>query len=115
LQTGGVTTASVTSEKFVLNKGWRRNITPVTGALTVVDGYDYLAITSLTAAFTITLPATPTLGDSYTIKDTTGNAASFNVTIDGNGNNIDGGATFLFSQPYAAAIFTFTGTEWSVT
>lgn len=115
LQAGGSTTASARTNKFQFNKGWRRNITPVTGALTVVDGYDYLAITSLAAPYTITLPATPTLGDTYTIKDATGDAAINNLTVDGNGNNIDGLPTFLLSQPYAAATFTYTGSQWSVT
>lgn len=114
LQVGGVTTASAVENKFVFNKGWRRNITNVAGTTTVQDGYDYLAITTLSAPFTITLPATPVLGDTYTVKDTTGNAGTNNVTVDGNGNNIDGIGTFLLSQPYAAATFTFAGGQWSV-
>ena len=115
LQVGGSTTASARTNKFQFNKGWRRNITTVTGALTVVDGYDYLAVTALAAPYTITLPATPTTGDTYTVKDTTGDAATNNLTISGNGNNIDGAASFVLSQPYAAATFTYTGSQWSVT
>ena len=114
LQTGNSTTASATTTKFVFNKGWRRHITDVTADTTVVDGYDYLAVTALATPITIDLPATPTLGDTYTVKDTTGNAGTNNISVDGNGNNIDGASSFLLSQPYAAATFTFAGGQWSV-
>jgi hypothetical protein len=114
LQAGSTTTASVVPNKFVFNKGRRRNIVNVIGATTVQDGYDYLAITTLSAPFTVTLPANPTNGDEYVVKDTTGNAAISNVTVSGNGNNIDGSPTFLMSQPYSGATFTFTNNAWSV-
>lgn len=115
LQVGGTTTASLVTNKFVLNKGWRRNVVSVTAGLTIPDGYDYIAITSLTAPMTLTLPATPTTGDSFTIKDAVGNAATNNVTISGNGNNIDGASTAILSQNFSALVLTYTGTQWSIT
>jgi hypothetical protein len=115
LQAGGITTASVVTNKFVFNAGSRRNVTRVTGTYAVLASDDYIAVTTLTSAFTITLPASPTIGDSYQIKDTTGNALAFNVTIAGNGNTIDGLTNFVLAQPYAAATFTYTGVQWSVT
>jgi hypothetical protein len=117
IQNGGTTTASAVPNKFVFNRGWRRHITEISsagGTYAVLDDDDYIAITTLAVAFQIDLPATPTLGDTFTVKDTTGNAAISNVTISGNGNNIDGAASFLLSQPYAAATFTFAGGQWSV-
>lgn len=114
LQVGGVTTASLVTDKFVLNLGKRRHVTSITTTYPVVATDDFIAITTLAAPFTITLPATPTVGDEYQIKDTTGNAGASNVTVDGNGNNIDGISTFLLSQPYASATFTFAGGQWSV-
>jgi hypothetical protein len=114
LQVGGVTTASLVTNKFVFNAGRRRHTTNVTTTYPVVATDDYIAITTLAAPFTITLPATPTVGDEYVIKDATGNAAVSNVTVSGNGNNIDGAASFLLSQPYAAATFTFVNGQWSV-
>jgi hypothetical protein len=115
LQVGGTTTASVVTNKFVYNKGHRRNVTSVTTTYTVLDTDDYIAITTLAAPFTITLPASPTVGDEYTIKDATGNAGASTVTIAGNGNNIDGSASTVLNSAYAAATFTFAGGQWSIT
>jgi hypothetical protein len=114
LQVGGSTNASVTDSKFVLNKGWRRNITQISATYAVQSSDDYIAITSISAPFTITLPASPTLGDSFTFKDASGTAATNNVIISGNGNNIDGAATVTLSQNYSALVLTFTGTTWSI-
>jgi len=114
LQAGGVTTASVVTNKFVLNKGWRRNVTPVTTTYQVLATDDYIAITTIAAPFTITLPLTPTTGDTYTFKDAGGNAATNNVTISGNGANIDGAATVVLTQNYSALVLTYTGTQWSI-
>jgi hypothetical protein len=115
LQSGGSAIVRVHTNKVTFLKGFRRHITNVTGTYQVLVTDNYLAITTLSAPFTITLPANPLAGDEYIVKDTTGNAAISNVTIAGNGNNIDGSATFLFSQPYAGATFTFAGGNWSVT
>lgn len=118
LQNGGTTTASTVPNKFVFNRGQRRHVTSISsagGTYAVLADDDYIAITLLAVPFQINLPATPTLGDTFTIKDTTGDAGTNNVTVSGNGNNVDGSTTFLLSQPYAAAIFTFTGSQWSVT
>lgn len=114
LQVGTVTTASLVTNKFVFNLGRRRHTTNITTTYPVVATDDFIAITTLAAPFTITLPATPTVGDEYQIKDATGNAGVSNVTVSGNGNNIDGAASFLLSQPYAAATFTFVNGQWSV-
>ena len=114
LQAGGVTQAIVVPNKFVYNKGRRRHVTNVTSTYPIVVSDDYIAITTLSAPFTITLPSNPVNGDEYVVKDTTGNAAVSNVTVSGNGNNIDGASTFLLSQPYAGATFTFAGAQWSV-
>lgn len=115
IQVGGTTTASAVTNKFVLNKGFRRNVTSVTTTYAVLASDDLVAVTALAAPFTITLPATPVVGDEYVIKDATGLAGTNNLTISGNGANIDGAATFLMSQPYAAATFTFLNGQWSVT
>lgn len=114
LQVGGTTTASVVPGKFAFNKGWRRNVTNVTGAYGVLVTDDFLAITVLGASYTVSLPASPTLGDTYTLKDTTGNAGTFPVNVSGNGNTIDGVANFSLNQAYAAVNFTFAGGQWSV-
>jgi len=117
LQAGGSTVASVHTDKFIFAKGWRRNVSMISssGTYNVLDMDDYIAVVSLSAAFQINLPASPMIGDTYEVKDTTGNAVTFNITISGNGKNIDGAGTFVLTQAYASAAFTYTGTQWSVT
>lgn len=118
LQVSGVTTASLKTDKFILNKGQRRHVTTISsagGTFTIQDGYDFIAITTLAASFQINLPASPTLGDTYQVKDTTGNASvTVVVTISGNGHNIDGNASLALTIAYSSAVFTYTGTQWSI-
>lgn len=74
----------------------------------------YLLIGSNTGAITVLLPSTPSIGRSFEIKDN-GNAATNNITIDGNGNNIDGSSTLVISTNYKAVILRFNGTFWGIT
>jgi hypothetical protein len=115
LQVGGTTTASLVTNKFVFSKGRRRNITPVTGAYGVLATDDYLSVNTISSTYTITLPASPTTGDAYEIKDTNGNlSGTVNLIINGNGNNIDGTSTRTLTQPYTALVVTYTGSQWSI-
>jgi hypothetical protein len=104
------------SGTFSLLQGFRRHVTNLVANGS--DGYitpdeELVAITSLTAPTAIHLPAFPVLGDTYEIKDTTGNAATFPVTVSGNGSFIDGYAGSVINQAYAFKIFTWTGSSWS--
>lgn len=114
MQVGGTTTASAVPNKFVFNRGRRRNVTTVTTTYQVLTSDDLIAITTLAAAYVISLPATPTVGDMYEIKDTTGIAGVNVVTVSGNGSNIDGVASFLINQPYQAVSFVYVNGQWSV-
>tara|TARA_R110000851_G_scaffold53289_2_gene126380 strand:- start:112 stop:939 length:828 start_codon:yes stop_codon:yes gene_type:complete len=58
---------------------------------------------------TITLPSAPSLGDTHTVKQiVTG------TIIDGNGNTIDGGASYTLPIIYQSATLTYDGTEWVI-
>lgn len=85
-----------------------------TANYTVTTSDYYIGVGVLTSAITITLPASPTTGDEYIVKDVDGYAGLFSITISGNGKNIDGNATFIFANPYASANFTFSGSQWSL-
>lgn len=63
---------------------------------------------------TVNLPAAPLVGDWFVVKDGVGTAAASNITVDGNGNTIDGAATQLIATNYGALKFIFNGTEWNV-
>jgi hypothetical protein len=63
---------------------------------------------------TIVLPASPTLGQHFVITDFTGNAAANNITINGNGHNINGAATQVLSTNYQGVDLRYTGSVWSM-
>ncbi len=111
-------TAQVLIDKFVTNKGRRRSITDVDDTTypvgyTVVAGDDVISVTSVAAAFSVYLPASPVTGDTYTIKDSGGNAGTWTITVDAGLNTIDGVATYPMSTNYESFDVIYNGTEWS--
>ena len=81
---------------------------------TAVDG-DSLIITA--GSITITLPASPTAGDTVVVKDGTGAAATTNWTVARNGSNIASSATDLtFDKNWAEITMTYVDATvgWSV-
>jgi len=60
-----------------------------TSSFTAVAGEGYFCNTT-SSAFTVTLPSSPSAGDSVAIKDYAGTFASNNLTIARNGENIQG-------------------------
>ncbi len=74
-----------------------------TAAYTAAAG-DGVMVDTDSSAITITLPVSGTLGDVIRIMDATGNAATNNITVARNGNNIQGAATDLTIATNRAAI-----------
>ena len=77
-----------------------------TGAYLAVTG-DGVMVDTDSSAITITLPISsgpPALGDFVRIMDATGNAATNNITVARNGNNIQGAAADLTIATNRAAI-----------
>jgi len=75
-----------------------------TAGYTAAAGEGVFCDTADTAAFTVTLPATPTLGDEVSIIDAVGNAATDNITVGRNSENIQGAAADLIISTNNAAI-----------
>lgn len=84
-----------------------------TGAYTAVNLDRILADTS-GAAFSVTLPATPTTGAEVRFADPGASWATNNLTINGNGNNIDGAATFSANVNSGYFTAVYDATEWVV-
>ncbi len=80
----------------------------VSSNITMLANYNYFVDTS--SARTLTLPASPSLGDTIAIYDAEGSAATNNITVSRNSNKINGlteNATIDVNQ--SVSIFVYTG------
>lgn len=77
---------------------------------------DYMVIVDTTSARTINLPAgvAPFNPMVVIVKDNTGGALVNNITISGNGANIDGSATASIITNYGSLTFVWNGTQWNI-
>ena len=80
----------------------------VSSNITLQANYNYFVDT--TVARTLTLPASPALGDTIVIYDASGTAATNNITIARNGNLINGQSTnAIIDVNQSSSIFVYTG------
>jgi trimeric autotransporter adhesin len=83
----------------------------VSSNITAVAFYNYFADTS--AARTITLPASPNIGDEIRIDDATGSAATNNITVASNSNKIQGSVqNLIIDVNYGLATLIYTGSTY---
>jgi len=101
------------NDKLVLNGGQVIRDTDTVGAYTVLVS-DYIVSVKNTDPITITMPAAPTSGEMHVVKDANGNAKTNYITVDGNGNNIDGNGTVVIRNNFAALSLMYNGTQWSI-
>lgn len=80
----------------------------VSSNITMAANYNYFVDTS--AARTLTLPASPALGDTIAVYDASGTAATNNITIERNGNKINGlTENAIIDVDQSGSIFMYTG------
>ena len=85
--------------------------TSISANTTLVAGYRYFVDTS--AARTLTLPASPSVGDEIQIFDASGTAGTNNITINSNSGKINGVVQDLILDANGAvAILTYTGSTY---
>ena len=66
-------------------------------------------------SFTVTLPATPAVGDQVIVVDSANSWATNNLTIGRNGSTIDGSASDLTCDISGVSVqFVYSGTTWDV-
>ena len=98
------TAAEVNDEILIVTvKSGPKTWTEESGTHTAVAG-EKLFVDVSSAIATVTLPASPTMGDEVRVIDATGNCATNNITINRNGNNINGTADNLVLNINRAAI-----------
>lgn len=86
--------------------------TGVTANTTAVSGNGYICNTS-GGAFTVTLPASPTIGDFVVVLDATGDWETNNLTVARNGATIEGSASDLVCNVKDLYItIIYTGSTW---
>ena len=108
------TIASTSTSKFITNAGRRLATNVRTANYTVQTTDEVIIVGTLSSSITITLPTSPTAGDTYTVKDQAGGTAINNVIISGNGNNIDGASTYTMNTNYESVTVVFANGSWSI-
>jgi hypothetical protein len=67
------------------------------------------------AAFVVNLPTSPLVGTTVFIKDFSGNAVTFNITVNGGGGQvIDGAASYVINTNYGCIKIVFMGSSWVI-
>lgn len=93
-------------EVVTLSSGNSIELASQSGQVIIVKG---------TGPRTVNLQATDLYpGYIVDIKDGDGTASSGNITVAGNGNNIDGTSSFALDVNYASYTFVYNGTEWNL-
>jgi hypothetical protein len=115
--TGG-SISNVTLTDVIINGiTTQRNLRIVTdpGDVTVSSD-DYIIEINKTSPeiTTVTLPTGQQSSRSLIIKDGAGNASGFNITLDGDGNDIDGAGTLVLVNDYEAVEVVFDGVKWDI-
>ena len=82
-----------------------------TTAYSVLTADDIILCDTSAGAFTVTLPSTPETGRGYTV---TLEVAGNTLTIDGNGNNINGSATIFTNVAGTSLTMVYNGTQWNI-
>lgn len=114
MSTGGSVTPAYNVPDILQNAGyeWTSGET-VTANKTLTQGdYRLLNIDASGGTFTVELPEEPYPWMLVGFSEIAGNAT--NITVDGNGETIEGAASYLFGGAYRTRFLRYNGTEWQI-
>lgn len=75
----------------------------------------FVGVNNINAApFSVVLPANPVTGKFYIIKDISGTAATFPITVTAVGHTIDGAASATIDTNFGSITLVFNGVNWSI-
>lgn len=80
---------------------------------TALGSDDFIPVNSVGGVITINLPAAPATGKGYTIADISGSAVTNNITVSGNGFQINGGGSYVLNTAFQSVTVVFNGTNWT--
>lgn len=92
-----------------LNKGWAT----ISSAYTLYNFGKYFVDTS-SSTFSIYLPGTPHVGEEIIFHDISDTWDTNNLTLDGNGKNINGANTYICDVESSTVTIVYNGTQWKV-
>lgn len=111
---GGATQIQIDGNDDAITIDMGQRVKSDAGGGTTLTSANYVYLANA-APITVTLPASPSTGQVYYVKDRDGNATNSNrITIDGNGNNIDGNGTIDIRNAYGSFTIMYNGTEWNI-
>jgi hypothetical protein len=101
---------------LIIGAGVSSNLVSKTSSYNVQNTDYIISVGTLSSSITITLPASPTNGNTYIVVDAKGSASSYQIVIDGNGNNIAGSSTYNMDIRYESitVVFDSTNSVWVV-
>ena len=112
----GASLIEFNASRVGLLKGWAAHRTGAGGSYSILATDHVIGVTSTAAPRTLTLPASGRVaGMTFVIKDESGGAATNNITVQGNGANIDGAASHVINTNYGFVALYWTGAIWAVT
>ena len=90
-----------------------RVVTEATGVTYTLDNTaDFISVSGTTT--TVNLPPSPFKGLEITIGDVGGNAYANNITVQGNGNNIEFGSYATINTNYGIMTLIYVGSFWKI-
>lgn len=103
------------TSRFTVAGGFVTLRTAVASSPYAVLNSDYYLGVDTTSARTINLPnSSLAIGQVFIIADETGSAGTNNITINGNGSNIDGASSAVVDVAYGVLAVRWTGNIWKI-
>jgi hypothetical protein len=81
--------------------------------LSLTNDY-FLCLDPTSNTIAVSLPASPPTGQTFLVKDCTGQAAVHAITVTPAAGNIDGSSNYVLTVPYQSIGLTYTGVQWSL-
>lgn len=89
----------------------RTDIRTVTANTTIDINNQLILVDTSSSAIIVTLPASVPDGKWFTVKDKSGNAVVRNITVNGNGFNVDAGSSSIINTNYGSITITFSAID----